>query len=71
MAKKIWIFSDENGKLLGFKSFKEAHRYTFEVYDKDLKFNEKIMGVYYYKNSWNDEDVSICSLEMFIEEAKD
>ena len=59
---QIWIFMDENGDLLGFNSFEEAHKYAFEIYDKNLKFFGKTNKTYCYINSWNSEEVYIRKL---------
>ena len=65
MNKAIWIFANENGDLLGFDSFDKAHKYAFEIYDKDLKFSGKSNEIYCYINSWNSEDVYIFKLKMY------
>lgn len=65
MVKAIWIFLDENGDLLGFNNFKDAHKFAFEIYDRNLRFSGKSNEVFCYKNSWNNEDVYIQKLKMY------
>lgn len=64
ILKHIWVFVDENGDLIPFRTFDQAHKYAFEDYDKDLKFEEKIRETYFYTNSWNSEDVLIRKLDV-------
>jgi len=62
--KRIWLFTDENGDITPFLKFDDAHKYAFEIYDKDLKFDGLANGLYSYVNSWNSEDVYIQALDL-------